>query len=119
MLESLDLDIMQIMTRKLSTRSSPDICNCDLEGLQIRLRAAAALGQTVCNSDSDHCGICTQHKTCLRAQVCSFRAAEEGCGSFWILIESTNFLTWISPKLPFENKAMHGVCVCGPQLHNY
>ena len=75
-----------------SAGAGPDSVASSLDVLQLRLRSTAALSQKLCNTGSEHCRVCMQKTSSLRAAFCSSRAAEEGSGIFWTMVGFTYFV---------------------------
>lgn len=126
-------NVIQIMTKKISTRSSPNICRWGTDRLWIRLRGLASLTQTctLCNSDSDHWGICMQNKNYLRAQLCRSVAAEEPSKFLyvwmsWLICFRLTRVCWGNPNPRLKIRATMGCDTPGvscvgskiPWLHN-
>ena len=71
---------------------APDSAASALDHCRICPRSSVDLLQSTVGSALDHCRVCMQKKKSLCAEFCSSRAAEEGSGKLWIMIEFTNVL---------------------------
>ncbi len=65
-------------------------------------RSSVDQPESTVGSAIDYCRVCMQRWKSLCADFCSARAAEEGSGIFWIMIELTDL----------QNKESKGVRVC-------